>query len=56
MEHLKQKRWYEVIVYLLAAICIWGFILFNALKINAAKTESNCPEWKPCPYRIESLE
>lgn len=54
MEHLKQKRWYKITVYLLVAVCIGGFVLFNALKINATKTEFDCSRREPCPYQVES--
>ena len=45
MEHLKQQRWYQVMVYSLIILCIGSFLLFGSVKIlNATQTEMDCTE------------
>jgi hypothetical protein len=45
MEHLKQQRWYRVMVYSLIILCIGSFLLFGSIKLlNAIQTEMDCTE------------
>ncbi|MDE0318070.1 MAG: hypothetical protein OXM61_24580 [Candidatus Poribacteria bacterium] len=45
MEHLKQQRWYQVMVYSLIILIIGSFLLVSSIKIlNATQTEMDCAE------------
>ena len=45
MEHLKQQRWYRVMVYSLIILCIGSFLLFGSIQfLNATQTEMDCTE------------
>lgn len=51
MRYLKSKNRFRVIGYLLAAVCIAGFLLLNVFNLKATQPDTPCPEWEPCPYR-----
>ena len=45
MEHLKQQRWYQMMVYSFIVLCIGSFLLLGSIKLlNTTQTEMDCTE------------